>query len=97
MRAPYDGTGPRFTPPAGLVPKKAKAKPKAEPVEEIVETDEVETSEVIEDTDEGYDPAEHSVGDVMHYLDENPDQTEYVMDREQAGKARSTLLSQKES
>lgn len=96
MYPPYDGTGPRFTPPAGLVPKKPKAEPVIEEVPEIAS--EVTADEVIIDsTDEGFDPAENSVGDVLHYLDNNPDQTEYVMDRERAGKARSTLLPKKES
>lgn len=42
--------------------------------------------------DEGYDPAEHTVAEVQAYLDENPDQTDYVLDRERAGKARTTLI-----
>lgn len=42
-------------------------------------------------TDEGYDPSEHTVVEVQAYLDENPDQTDYVLDRERAGKNRTTL------
>jgi ABC-type nitrate/sulfonate/bicarbonate transport system substrate-binding protein len=39
-----------------------------------------------------FDPAEHTVADVLAYLDANPDQAERVMEQEQDGKARKTLL-----
>lgn len=45
--------------------------------------------------DEGYDPAEHTVAEVQEYLDENPDQAGFVLDRERAGKARVTLTANK--
>lgn len=43
-------------------------------------------------TDEGYDPTAHTVADVQEYLAANPDQADYVLDRERAGKARTTLI-----
>lgn len=43
-------------------------------------------------TDEGYDPSAHTVAEVQEYLDANPDQAAFVLDRERAGKARVTLL-----
>lgn len=42
--------------------------------------------------DEGYDPSEHNVAEVQAYLEEHPDQTDYVLDRERSGKARTTLI-----
>lgn len=39
-----------------------------------------------------FDPAEHTVADVLSYLDAHPDQTERVADAELGGKARKTLL-----
>lgn len=39
-----------------------------------------------------FDPSAHTVAEVTAYLDENPDQAEYVLDRERAGKARVTLI-----
>jgi hypothetical protein len=42
--------------------------------------------------DEEFDPSEHTVAEVQAYLDGNPDQTDYVLDRERAGKARTTLI-----
>ncbi|QSM01224.1 hypothetical protein QDA08_gp29 [Microbacterium phage NoodlelyBoi] len=42
--------------------------------------------------DEGYDPSAHTVTEVTAYLDENPDQATYVLDRERTGKARVTLI-----
>lgn len=41
-----------------------------------------------------FDPGEHTVDDVVLYVDEHPDQLDAVFNAEQAGKARSTLLSQ---
>jgi hypothetical protein len=41
--------------------------------------------------DEGYNPADHTVTEVRAYLDEHPDQSEYVLNREAAGKDRTTL------
>ncbi|QBI98112.1 hypothetical protein SEA_FIREMAN_29 [Microbacterium phage Fireman] len=46
--------------------------------------------EVIDD--EGYDPSAHTVTEVTAYLDENPDQATYVLNRERTGKARVTLI-----
>lgn len=42
--------------------------------------------------DEGYDPGEHTVAEVQDYLATHSSQTEYVLDRERAGKARTTLI-----
>lgn len=92
MRPPYDGTGPVY--PAGLVPKKAKLKPKVETAPEEPEIVTISDDLVSEDLE--FDPAENSVEDVLSYLDDNPDQTEFVLERERAGKARATLLSKKE-
>lgn len=47
--------------------------------------------------DEGFEPADQSVGTVQAYLTANPEQTKYVLDRERAGKARVTLLNTEES
>lgn len=45
-----------------------------------------------EPADEGYDPFAHTVAEVTAYLDENPDQATYVLDRERTGKARVSLI-----
>lgn len=42
---------------------------------------------------EEYDPGQHTVADVLAYLEEHPDQRQAVLDAEEAGKARTTLLS----
>jgi hypothetical protein len=42
--------------------------------------------------DAGFDPAEHTVAEVQAYLADNPDQTDIVLDRERAGKARTSLI-----
>lgn len=42
--------------------------------------------------DEGYDPASGTVDEVRAYLADNPTQTEYVLNRERAGKARVSLI-----
>lgn len=41
---------------------------------------------------EAFDPGEHTVAEVLAYLDANPDQLERVTDAELSGKARKTLL-----
>lgn len=41
--------------------------------------------------DEGYEPYDHTVVEVQDYLNVHPDQTEYVLGRERAGKNRITL------
>lgn len=43
-----------------------------------------------------YDPAAHTVSEVLAYVDENPDETQRVLDAEQGGKNRSTLVSELE-
>lgn len=40
-----------------------------------------------------YDPAAHTVAEVVAYVETNPDQLQAVYAAEQAGKNRSTLLS----
>lgn len=42
--------------------------------------------------DAGYDPGEHNVDEVRKYISANPDQAEYVLDRERGGKARTSLI-----
>ena len=39
-----------------------------------------------------YDPADHTVAEVLAYVAEHPDQRQAVQDAETAGKARTTLL-----
>ncbi|QZD98965.1 hypothetical protein QDA05_gp30 [Microbacterium phage Honeyfin] len=65
----------------------------AEDAEEEVDGD-ADESEAEPETpaDEGYDPSAHTVTEVTAYLDENPDQATYVLDRERTGKARVTLI-----
>lgn len=41
----------------------------------------------------GFDPADHSVAEVVAYVEANPDEREAVLALEQNGKARSTLLA----
>jgi hypothetical protein len=41
----------------------------------------------------GYDPAAHTVDEVIEYAEEHPDQVPDIYAAEQAGKQRSTLLS----
>jgi hypothetical protein len=59
------------------------------------------SGEVVEDPQEvdqpeGYDPAKHTVDEVVVYVDENPDQLETVYEAEQEGKGRRTLLRELE-
>ena len=44
----------------------------------------------------GFDPAAHSVPEVMEYVNDHPDQAGEIYDAEVAGKNRTTLLSQLE-
>lgn len=48
--------------------------------------------QVAQPADAGYDPGQHTVAEVQQYLGEHPDQSQYVLDRERAGKSRSTLI-----
>jgi len=41
----------------------------------------------------GYDPAAHTVTEVIGYVEDNPDQLEDVIAAEQAGKDRVTLIT----
>jgi hypothetical protein len=41
---------------------------------------------------QGFDPADHTVGDVEAYVDEHPDELGAVLDAERAGKNRVTLV-----
>lgn len=43
-----------------------------------------------------FDPGEHTVDDVLAYVDAHPDQRPAVLAAEQAGKDRTTLVSQLE-
>jgi hypothetical protein len=45
----------------------------------------------------GYDPAAHTVTEVIGYVEDNPDQLDDVVAAEEAGKARVTLLTHLES
>lgn len=45
----------------------------------------------------GYDPAAHTVTEVIGYVEDNPDQLEAIIAAEEAGKARVTLLTHLES
>jgi hypothetical protein len=58
-------------------------------VAEVFEHD----TETLEETEDGFDPAEHSVSDVKDFVEENPDMAGAVYDAEVAGKNRSTLTS----
>ncbi|QGJ89441.1 hypothetical protein PBI_SMARTIES_37 [Microbacterium phage Smarties] len=60
--------------------------------EEEDDESEPDGDEPAQPTDEGYDPSAHTVTEVTAYLDENPDQATYVLDRERTGKARVTLI-----
>lgn len=45
----------------------------------------------------GYDPAAHTVTEVIGYVEDNPDQLDGILAAEEAGKARTTLISHLES
>lgn len=45
----------------------------------------------------GYDPAAHTVTEVIGYVEDNPDQLDDILAAEQAGKNRVTLLTHLES
>jgi hypothetical protein len=47
--------------------------------------------------DDGYDPGEDNVDDVLAYVDENPDEADRVLAAEKAGKNRTTVVSQLEA
>lgn len=44
-----------------------------------------------------YLPGDHTVADVLAYVDAHPDQLQGVYDAEQAGKARVTLITELEA
>jgi hypothetical protein len=41
----------------------------------------------------GFDPAAHTVAEVEEYVEEHPDEVEAILDLEEQGKARSTLIA----
>jgi hypothetical protein len=41
----------------------------------------------------GYDPGEHTVDDVLDYVDKHPDEADAVLAAEEAGKNRTTLVA----
>lgn len=43
-------------------------------------------------TDAGFEPGDHNVEQVRKYLSANPDQAGFVLDRERAGKSRTSLI-----
>ena len=42
---------------------------------------------------EGFDPGEHTVDEVLQYLEDNPDEVDTVLDLESEGKARKGVLA----
>lgn len=58
----------------------------------VVEPDEIEEVE----SEETFDPGEHTVADVIAYVAEFPDSRAAVLDAEKAGKNRVTLVEQLE-
>lgn len=42
---------------------------------------------------EVFDPGDHTVAEVLAYVEEHPDQTDAIREAEQDGKARTTLLT----
>lgn len=79
---PYDGTGPVFVTSDTGVPESHKAPSAA--------ADGAGTSDPAVDGE--FDPSAHTVAEVQDYLAANPDQTDTVLARERAGKARTTLI-----
>jgi hypothetical protein len=49
------------------------------------------------DVEVGYDPAAHTVTEVIGFVEDNPDELEDIISAEQAGKQRVTLLTHLES
>ena len=47
-------------------------------------------------TPEVFDPADHTIQEVLDHLDAHPDETQRVYDAEKNGKSRSTLLAELE-
>lgn len=47
-------------------------------------------------TDDVYDPTEHTVEEVLDHIQKNPDQTESILKLEEAGKARKGVLGSDE-
>jgi hypothetical protein len=43
--------------------------------------------------DQGYDPSEHTVEDVLDYCADNEDQIPFIIDRERSGRNRKTLIA----
>jgi hypothetical protein len=56
-----------------------------------------EQGDELPDVEVGYDPAAHTVTEVIGFVEDNPDELEAVLAAEEAGKARSTLISHLES
>lgn len=56
-----------------------------------------EGGELPPDEEDIFDPADYTVAEVMEYAEANPDQVDDLIAAEEAGKARSTLLSQLEA
>ena len=60
--------------------------------EEPTEEEPTETEEV-EEEPEAYDPAEHTVPEVLEYVEDDTERAAQVLEAELAGKNRSTLTS----
>lgn len=55
--------------------------------------DEPEPQAPTEPRGEAYDPGEHTVNEVKAYVEDNPDEAQAVLDAEQAGENRVTLVA----
>lgn len=51
-----------------------------------------EPASVEPDTDDTFDPSEHTIDEVKDYVDAHPDEVDAVLNAEQAGKGRVTLV-----
>lgn len=78
-------------------PLEASEKPEDfTPVSAETFVDEVAFQPVAEEFDPStldFDPADHTVDEVKDYLKEHPEQTDAVLELEEEGKARTSLLS----
>ena len=99
------GAGANPYPPAGSYPITITAVSGAAPMlmgapeegEEPSPEEEIEEAEGESHVNVAFDPGAHTIAEVLAFVDENPDQVREMIDAEEAGKNRSTLITQLEA
>jgi hypothetical protein len=93
--APANGTY-TVTPPAAVSGAPRMEEPTGQQAEAESYSGSAGNGPQVDTVDVGYDPGAHTVHEVVEFAQAHPDQTQDLLDAEQAGKNRSTLVSQLE-